>query len=101
MDPRETHSPFKQFKDRGITRSVKILSSVHLAPSAPNVWQVEWASTDRDQKTGVETQGYWISTLTAECQTRAVHLEDQYLNPIGFTVIQYTVNTKHATKESV
>ena len=102
MDPRESSSPCKQFKDRGITRSVNIISSVHLAPSAPDVWQVEWESIDQDPKTGLQTRGHWISTLTAACQTRAVNLEDQYLNPIGFTVIQYTVNTKHGTtKESL
>lgn len=99
MEPQKATSPFKQFKDRGVTRSVNILTSNHLKPAAPNVWQVEWESLDLDPKTGLETRGHWISTITAECQAREVSLADQYINPIGFTVVQYTVNIKTPIKE--
>ena len=38
MDLRHNHSPLKMFCERKIHRSVKILSSVSLAPSAPHLW---------------------------------------------------------------
>ncbi len=88
------NSPYEQFKQRGITRSVIIKNSASVGPSAPNVWLVEWESIDRDPKTGTENHGYWTSTITAECVERAVNLEDQYLNPIGFSVSHYTVSNQ-------
>jgi len=96
MSKQASNSPFEQFKQRGFTRAINIISSTSLAPSAPNVWQVDWESLDRDPKTGLETRSLWISTITAECQERAVNLEDQYINPIGFTVIHYTVASKQS-----
>lgn len=90
----EQDSPYEQFKQRGITRSVIIKNSASVGPSAPNVWLVEWESVDRDPKTGSETHGFWTSTISAECIDRAVNLEDQYVNPIGFSVTHYTVSNQ-------
>ena len=87
-------SPYAQFKQRGITRSVIIKNSAAVGPSAPNVWIVEWESIDRDPKTGTEHHGFWLSTITADCVERMVNLEDQYLNPIGFSVTHYTVSNQ-------
>jgi len=100
MGKQGTNSPYEQFKQRGMTRSVQIISSASLAPSAPNIWQVDWESIDRDNKSGHETRGYWVSTLTADCEERAVTLEDQYVNPIGFTVKHYTVANKQPPTRS-
>ncbi len=94
-------SPFEQFKKRGITRSINILSSTALAPSAPNVWQVEWESIDRDTQTGSETRGYWVSTITAECIEKNLNYEDQFINPIGFTVLHYTVANKQSLRSTL
>lgn len=96
MTKQGSNSPFEQFKQRGITRSVNIINSANLAPSAPNVWQIDWESIDRDPKTGAEVRALWVSTITAETQKRVVNFDDQYINPIGFTVMHYTVASKQA-----
>lgn len=86
-------SPFKKFQDQGITRSVILKTSACLAPSAPDVWQVEWESIDHkgDQEIG---RARWVSTLTVGLTKKEVSYEDQYLNPIGFEVRHYAVSRK-------
>ncbi len=93
MKPSNSDSPLEKFKKDRVTRSVTLLSTTHLAPSAPNVWQVEWMSIDmRDgQEIG---RNVWVSTLTATCEERQVGFDDRYVNPIGFTVSHYTLIKK-------
>ena len=86
-------SPFKKFKQEGITRSVVILSSASLAPSAPDVWQVEWDSIDKKDTQEIG-RARWVSTLTISLSKQEISYEDQYLNPIGFEVTHYTVSKK-------
>lgn len=93
MKPENQDSPFKKRLDDNVTREVEILSSTSLAPSAPNIFQVEWISRDR-HKGQVIGQGHWISTLTVSLEPHEVSLEDQYINPIGFTVTHYTLAQK-------
>lgn len=87
------NSPFQKFKKEGVTRSVVILSSASLAPSAPDVWQVEWESLDKkgDQEIG---KSRWVSTLTVHLSRGELIHEEQYVNPIGFEVHHYTVSKK-------
>ena len=93
MKPENQDSPFKKRLDDNVTREVEILSSTSLAPSAPNIFQVEWISRDR-HKGQVIGQGHWISTLTVSLEPHEVSLEDQYINPIGFNVTHYTLAQK-------
>lgn len=86
-------SPFKKRQEQKVTREVQILSSTSLAPSAPNIFQVEWISRDRHQGQ-IIGQGYWISTLTVALEPHEIPIEDQYINPIGFTVTHYTIAQK-------
>ncbi len=94
MTLKNPESPLKQFADNGITRTVHIVSSVGLGPSAPDLWQVEWGSVDTDSNTHHQTRGHWVSTLTVNIEERSVSAEDQYVNPIGFTVVHYSVSHK-------
>ncbi|AIL13627.1 hypothetical protein IM40_11215 (plasmid) [Candidatus Paracaedimonas acanthamoebae] len=93
MKPENQDSPFKKRQEELVTREIQILSSTSLAPSAPNIYQVEWISRDR-HKGQVIGQGHWVSTLTVSLEPQAVSIEDQYINPIGFTVTHYTLAQK-------
>lgn len=86
-------SPFIKFKKEDVTRSVIILSSTCLAPSAPDVWQVEWESID---KRGEEEIGRnrWVSTLTVHLSKRELSHDEQYINPVGMEVQAYVVSRK-------
>ncbi len=93
MNPNTASSPFKKRAEEKTTRSVRILSSASLAPSAPDIYQVEWVSEDwhKGQMIGREQ---WLTTMTVSLEERAFEYEDQYINPIGFTVNHYTVARK-------
>jgi type IV secretory pathway component VirB8 len=96
MDSHNPKSPYVEFQRQGVIRQVNILSSASLTPSAPNVWQVEWESVDRDAQTNeLLARQVWISTLTASCIEQETVFKDQYLNPVGFTVSHYRVAAKH------
>jgi len=94
MSTDKATSPLRQFCEQGITRTVHVMASSGLGPSAPNVWQVEWSSADKNETQEYHSQGHWVSTLTVDSMERAVKIEDQYVNPIGFMVTHYTVNRK-------
>lgn len=96
MKPDNQDSPFKKRQEEQVSREIQILSSTSLAPSAPNIFQVEWISRDRHQG-NVIGQGHWVSTLTVSLEPHEVSLEDQYINPIGFTVTHYTLAQKGST----
>jgi type IV secretion system protein VirB8 len=98
MSPNTADSPFKKRMQEGTTRSVRVLSSASLAPSASNIFQVEWVSEDRHQGQVVGT-AHWLSTLTVSLEERSFDYEDQYINPIGFTVSHYTVARKRDVRE--
>ncbi len=99
MKPENPDSPLEKFKKDRVTRSVTLLSVTHLAPSAPNVWQVEWVSIDT--RDGEEIgRNVWVSTLTATCEEKSMGFDDRYINPIGFTVSHYTLMKKeHASQQ--
>ena len=96
MKPENQDSPFKKRQEEQVTREIQILSSTSLAPSAPNIFQVEWISHDR-HKGQIIGQGHWVSTLTVSLEPQEVSIENQYINPIGFTVTHYTLAQKGGT----
>ena len=90
MNPERSDSPIRKRQEKKITRSVLIHSCASLAPEAPNTFQVEWESVDLQE--GQETaRGRWVSTLAVELQPTETSFTDQYLNPIGFKVVRYSV----------
>jgi len=94
IHPEHNDSVNKKLKERGITRTVNIKSSTNLAPSSPNVWQVEWESIDVDRQTREEARTQWVSTLTVEIREKKINVEDRFINPIGFTAMHYQVGKR-------
>jgi type IV secretory pathway component VirB8 len=97
MSPENKDSPYLSFKKRGVTREVSVTNCMHLAPESPNTWLVEWQFKDIEQATGeVLASGQRLSKVVAELskQTIANVGEEKYINPIGFTVVEYSVNFK-------
>jgi type IV secretion system protein VirB8 len=90
VNPDSADSHLKKRQEKRITRSVIIHSCSSLAPEAPNTYQVEWESIDQ-QDTQETSRGSWISTLTVELQPSETSYADQYINPIGFKVIRYSI----------
>ncbi len=93
MDPKREDSPYKKRQQEKATRSVRIVSSASMAPSAADVFQVEWVSEDYHGGTLIG-QERWLTTLTVCLEERTFNHEDQFINPIGFTVTSYTVARK-------
>ena len=86
-----SHSVAKKVLESGVTRSVNIKGVTNLAPDAPNTWQVEWESIEQDASTGIQRRNAFISTIMAEPQEKTFSSGDEKLNPIGYTVIKYTL----------
>lgn len=86
-------SPFRQFQENKVTRSVHIKNCLSLAPSAPDTYRIEWTSVDYRDGQEIDRKN-WITTLAIKLEEKEVCFEDQYINPIGFTVISYAVAKK-------
>ena len=88
-----TSSYYHSFRERKIIRKVRVLSSQCLAPTAPDVYLVEWEAKDI-QNGKVIGNKVWVSNLTIELLPKTFALGDELDNAIGFTVTEYTVNKK-------
>ena len=86
-----SNSVAKKVFESGVTRSVHITGVTNLAPDAPNTWQVEWEAIENDSSTQVQRRNAFISTIMAEPQEKVFSSGDEKLNPIGYTVIKYTL----------
>ena len=93
IKPENPQSPRKAFLQNNLTRSVHVKNCLSLAPSAPDTYRVEWESIDYRQGQEVDRK-QWISTLSVRFEQREVRYEDQYINPLGFTVIHYAIAKK-------
>ncbi len=93
-------SPLLKFQERQIKREVHILSSNNLAPTAPDIWQVEWEAIDNDAKTQITVnRQIFISTITAETRQQNIQLDSSLINPTGFTVINYSIALKRRKED--
>lgn len=92
-------SPLHQFREQNMMRKIIILSSRNLAPTAPDVYQVEWVAEDcstlHDDNYKVLSRQEYVSTITIELQEQNKTLDDRLINPFGVTVINYTVAKKN------
>ena len=86
-----SNSVAKKVFESGVTRSVHIKGVTNLAPDAPNTWQVEWDVIEKDSSTEVKRRNAFISTIMAEPQEKIFSSGDEKLNPIGYTVVKYTL----------
>ena len=84
------NSPLKKHREDKVTRGIAIKVSSKIAEG---VWQVEWESLTHHQGQELEKHA-WVSTLQVELRPNTVKIEDQFINPIGFTVVGYTVSKR-------
>lgn len=94
MDPRRNNeSPFAVAEDRGLTRQIKPLLAAQISD---NQIQVEFERTDYERATG-EQLGQtrtFVATITYDFVGQAVHVEDKYMNPLGWQVVAYGLHEK-------
>lgn len=81
----------RQLIDANITRSVNIKNVNYLAPDAPNTWQINWELLETGKDQLIQKRISFSSVITAESQLKKVTAEEEELNPVGFTVIKYSV----------
>ena len=63
-----------------------------MAPEAPNSFRVEWMAHDQNKNNGeVKQSQKFLSVLTVMLSEKLIEVEYEDINPIGFTVIKYTV----------
>ena len=91
LNTEQNNSIVKQLIDTNITRSVLIKNINNLAPDAPNTWQIDWELLEIDQHHALQKRTNFSSVVTAESQTKKLNFDEEDLNPIGFTVIRYSI----------
>lgn len=90
-------SPFERMKAERLTRAVNIkaVSLVYpptqAEPSA--IYRVEFETVDARLSQEIERR-VWVASIAVEFQPREVRYEDRYMNPIGYTVVGYSVARK-------
>lgn len=86
-------SPLKAFFDSYLRREVHVKRCLSLQATAKNTYRIEWTSIDRRHGEEVKRQD-WITTLAITFEPQNVKVEDRYMNPLGLTVMHYTVSKK-------
>jgi type IV secretory pathway component VirB8 len=82
------NQPYQELKQKGISRSVDIKSTVSRSQTFV---EVEYVTTDTDRLGNVLLQGKWKARLQVNYVPRNVVLAEQYFNPLGFTVLDYSI----------
>lgn len=90
MDYKAEGSLYKQHVDKKATRAVRIDYSSRMGD---NVYQVEWESVTCIGGQEVERRR-WVSTLEIALQPNRVSKENEFVNPIGFTVMGYRISKR-------
>jgi type IV secretory pathway component VirB8 len=92
MNLENNFSPLNKFIEREMIRTIQVLTVIDLAPEAPNSFRVEWIAHDQDKNTReIKQSQKFLSILTVVLSEKCVEVEYEDINPIGFTVIKYTV----------
>lgn len=91
LNTEDDHSTIRKLIDAKVTRSVVIKNVNHLAPDAPNTWRIDWELLEINQEHSVQKRTNFSSIVMAETQTKQVSFDEEDLNPVGFTVIRYSI----------
>lgn len=91
LNTEDDHSTIRKLIDAKITRSVVIKNVNHLAPDALNTWRIDWELLEINQEHSVQKRTNFSSIVMAETQTKQVSFDEEDLNPVGFTVIRYSI----------
>lgn len=90
---RETYGgPTSLFKREGFKRSVQVARDSALGEG---IHQVEIVTTDTERPGAQPVVQEWIVTMTYEFRSEAKSYEQGLLNPMGFTVIEYTITRRN------
>lgn len=95
MKPENSHSPLQEFRKKELVRSARITRCISLHASAPNTFRVEWESIDLRHGQEVD-RNQWVTTIVVRFDKREVKYEDQYINPLGLIVVDYTISKKES-----
>ncbi len=75
-------------KNKGLTRSVKIISANELTSG---LWQVEYETTDMYPNSNQPEINYWTAALKIRYRGKTVKYAERLKNPVGFTVERYSL----------
>lgn len=85
------NSIIRKLIDANITRSVLIKDVNYLAPDAPNTWRIDWELLEINKDYTIQKRTNFSSIVMAEAQTKKLRFNEEDLNPVGFTVIRYSI----------
>lgn len=91
LNTENANSTIRKLLDLKITRSVIIKNVNYLAPDAPNTWQIDWELVEINKDHIVQKRTNFSSVVTAETQIKQVSIDEEELNPVGFTVVRYSI----------
>ncbi len=97
MGRENKESPFERMKAERLTRSVNVKAVSLVYPPTPKepsaVYRVEFETVDARLSQEIERR-VWVASIAVEFQAREVRYEDRYMNPVGYTVVGYSVAKK-------
>ncbi len=93
----ETQPFYESIKASGMTRSVDILSASKISD---NFWQVEFETIDTDPKAAEQQVQRWVATMRIAFHTQRVRYDTRLINPLGFTVVGYSLASKRVRASS-
>lgn len=75
-------------KEKGLERRVRILSINEISD---NIWQVEYETSDTYPDSVQPEKANWTASLTVGYRRKTVKYGERLKNPLGFTVIKYSL----------
>ncbi len=75
-------------RSKSLTRSVKIISVNELTRG---LWQVEYETRDMYPDSSKPEINYWTASLRIEYRGKSVKYGERLKNPVGFTVVRYSL----------
>lgn len=91
LNTEDSNAIIRQLIEANVTRSVIIKNVNYLAPDAPNTWQVDWELLEIDKHHAIQKRTNFSSVVTVESQIKKLHFDEEDLNPVGFTVLRYSI----------
>lgn len=76
-------------KEKGMERRVNILSINEISD---NIWQVEYETNDTYPDSVRPETAHWTASLTVGYRRKTVKYGERLKNPLGFTVIKYSLS---------
>ena len=88
---RDTSPKYEELRPKRIVRSVHIHRTSKIAEG---YWQAEFSTIDSDSSGVKLMETVWVASLTITYIPREVNWENRFMNPLGFTVTDYSVTPK-------